>query len=55
MKHDVYSPVKSKFVDDTIVVGQIANNDETEYRKEMEKLVTYARTTFSRSMSARKS
>ena len=30
-----------KFADDTIVVGQISNNDETEYRNEIENLVNW--------------
>ena len=30
-----------KFADDTTVVGRISNNDETEYRKEIENLVNW--------------
>ena len=30
-----------KFADDTTVVGWISNNDETEYRKEIENLVNW--------------
>eukprot|EP00061_Rhincodon_typus_P010874 g35485.t1 len=32
-----------KFADDTIIVGQISNNDETEYRKETECLVAWCK------------
>ena len=30
-----------KFADDNTVVGRISNNDETEYRNEIEKLVNW--------------